>query len=114
MWQNAMEKRWGEPFNACALIPFGALVEHKPTNPDDIARLEPFGKKMLHGLFIGYAQRSGGSFADSYKLIDIEELSWYDHVTQVHVKRIPHKQVFALLDAKGNFQFPAVDDDFIQ
>ena len=46
------ERRFGEPFT---IIPFGSLVECHPTTAKDQSRIHQFGKKVLPGLFLGYA-----------------------------------------------------------
>ena len=43
------------------LIPFGAEVTYVPITTQDKDRLHQMGEKVLHGIFIGYPQRSGGS-----------------------------------------------------
>ena len=47
------ERRFGMPFNG-PVIPFGAMVEHHPISVKDISRLQPFGPKVLPGIFLGY------------------------------------------------------------
>ena len=48
-------ERWfGEPFKGL-IIPFGLLVEYHPITAKDQSRIHRFGKKVLPGLFLGYA-----------------------------------------------------------
>ena len=45
------ERRFGQPFKG-PIIPFGSLVEYQ-------SRIHQFGKKVLLGLFLGYALYAG-------------------------------------------------------
>ena len=42
------------------IIPFGSLVEYYPITSKDQSRIHQFGKKVLPGLFLGYALYAGG------------------------------------------------------
>ena len=48
------ERRFGQPFKG-PIIPFGSLVEYHPIPAKDQSRIHQFGKKVLPGLFLGYA-----------------------------------------------------------
>ena len=48
------ERRFGQPFKG-PIIPFGSLVEYYPISAKDQSRIHQFGKKVLPGLFLGYA-----------------------------------------------------------
>ena len=52
------EKRFGEPFTG-PIIPLGSLVEYYPILAKDQSRIHQFGKKVLPGLFLGYALYAG-------------------------------------------------------
>ena len=52
------ERRFGQPFNG-PIIPFGSLVEYYPITAKDQSRIHQFGKKVLLGLFLGYALYAG-------------------------------------------------------
>ena len=52
------ERRFGQPFKG-PIIPFGSLVEHHPLTAKDQSRIHQFGKKVLPGLFLGYALYAG-------------------------------------------------------
>ena len=41
------------------LFPFGSLVEYHPIIAKDQSRIHQFGKKVLPGLFLGYALYAG-------------------------------------------------------
>ena len=53
------ERRFGEPFKG-PIIPFGSLDEFYPISAKDQSRIHQVGKKVLPGLFIGYALYAGG------------------------------------------------------
>ena len=52
------ERRCGQPFEE-PIIPFGSLVEYRPKTAKDQSRIHQFGKKVLPGLFLGYALYAG-------------------------------------------------------
>ena len=52
------ERRFGEPFKG-RIIPFGSLVKYYPISAKDQPRIHQFGKKVLPGLFLGYALYAG-------------------------------------------------------
>ena len=52
------EKGLGKPFKG-PIIPFGSLVEYYPISAQDQSRIHQFGKKVLLGLFLGYALYAG-------------------------------------------------------
>ena len=54
------ERRFGQPFKG-PIIPFGSLVEYHPRTAKDQSRIHQFGKKVLPGLFLGYALYAGGN-----------------------------------------------------
>ena len=53
------ERRFGQPFEG-PIIPFGSLVEYHPITAKDQSRIHQFGKKVLPGLFLGFALYAGG------------------------------------------------------
>ena len=67
------ERRFGEPFIG-PIIPFGSLVEYHPISSNDQSRINTFGKKVLPGLFLGYALYAGGIWKGDTMVADIEEL----------------------------------------
>ena len=52
------ERRFGQPFKG-PIIPLGSLVEYHPNSSKDQSRIHQFGKKVLPGLFLGYALYAG-------------------------------------------------------
>ena len=47
-------RRFEEPFKG-PVIPFGAMVEYHPFLTREQSRLHQFGKKVLPGIFLGFA-----------------------------------------------------------
>ena len=54
MGKTPYERRFGQPFKG-PIIPFDSLVEYHPITAKDQSRIHQFGKKVLPGLFLGYA-----------------------------------------------------------
>ena len=54
------ERRFGQPFQG-PIIPFGSLFEHHPITAKDQSRIHQYGKKVLPGLFLGYALYAVGN-----------------------------------------------------
>ena len=52
------ERHFGQPFKG-PIIPFCSLVEFYPISAKDQSRIHQFGKKVLPGLFLGYALYAG-------------------------------------------------------
>ena len=50
-----------QPFKG-PIIPFGSLVEYYPISAKDQSRIHQFRKKVLPGLFLGYASVRGEEF----------------------------------------------------
>ena len=53
------ERRFGQPFKG-PIIPLSSLVEYYPITAKDQSRIHQFGKKVLPGIFLGYALFSEG------------------------------------------------------
>ena len=66
------ERRFGQPFKG-PIIPFGSLVEYYPISAKDRSRIHQFGKKVLPGLFLGYALYAGGIRKCDVLVADFEE-----------------------------------------
>ena len=60
------------------IIPFGSLVEYHPITAKDQSRIHQFGKKVLPGLFLGYALYAGGIWKGDVLVADLEELETMD------------------------------------
>ena len=56
--KTSCERRFRQPFKG-PIIPFGSLFEYHPITAKDQSRIHQFGKKVLPGLFLGYALYAG-------------------------------------------------------
>ena len=65
------ESRFGEPFK-------GPIIEYHLITAKDQSRIHQFGKKVLPGLFLGYALYAGGIWKGDVLVADIEELETMD------------------------------------
>ena len=71
------ERRFGQPFKG-PIIPFGSLVEYHLITAKDQSRIHQFGKKVLPGLFLGYALYAGGIWKGDVLIADLKELETLD------------------------------------
>ena len=85
------ERRFGKPFKG-PTIPFGSLVEYHPKTAKDQSRIHQFEKKVLPGLFFGYALYAGGIWKGDVLIADIEELETMD-ASEIYSKRLNAKEV---------------------
>ena len=88
------------------IIPFGSLVEYHPITAKDQSRIHQFGKKVLPGLFLGYALYAGGIWKGDVLVADLEELETMD-ASEIYSKRLNAKEV--IFPQKGEFTFPIAD-----
>ena len=96
------ERRFGQPFKG-PIIPFGSLVEYYPITAKDQSRIHQFGKKVLPGLFLGYALYAGGIWKGDVLIADLEELETMD-ASEIYSKRLNAKEVIFPKE-KGEFNF---------
>ena len=99
------ERRFGQPLKG-PIIPFGSLVEYHPVTAKDQSRIHQFGKKVLPGLFLGYALYAGGIWKGDVLIADFEELETMD-ASEIHSKRLNAKEV--IFPKQGEFIFPITD-----
>ena len=99
------ERRFGQPFKG-PIIPFGSLVEYHPITAKDQSRIHQFGKKILPGLFLGYALYAGGIWKGDVLIADLEELETMD-ASEIYSKRLNAKEV--MFPKQGEFIFPIAD-----
>ena len=85
------ERRFAEPFRG-PIITFGSLVEYYPISAKDRSRIHQFGKKVLPGLFLGYALYAGRIWKGDILVADIEELETMD-ASEICSKRLHAKEV---------------------
>ena len=100
------ERRFGEPFKG-PIIPFGSLVEYHPISANDQSRIHQFGKKVLPGLFLGYALYAVRIWKGDILVADIEELETMD-ASEIYSKRLNAKEVI-FPNENGKFIFPLAD-----
>ena len=106
MGRRPYERRFGQPFNG-PIIPFGSLFEYHPITVKDQSRLHQFGKKVLPGLFLGYALYAGGIWKGDVLVADLEELETMD-ASDIYSKRLDAKKVIFPTE-KGESIFPIAD-----
>ena len=59
-------------------IPLGATVEYYPISARDQSRLHQFAKKVLPGIFLGYALIAGGIWQGDTWVADVQEVEKID------------------------------------
>ena len=89
-----------QPFKG-PIIPFGSLVEYHPITAKDQSRVHQLGKKVLPGLFLGYALYAEGIWKGYILVADKEELETMD-ASEIYSKRLNAKEV---IFPKGNGKF---------
>ena len=94
------ERRFGKPFKG-PIIPFGSLVEYYPISAKDQWRIHQFVKKVLHGLFLGYALYAVRIWKGDMLVADIEELETMD-ASEICSERLNSKEVIC---SKENRKF---------
>ena len=90
MGKTPYERRFGQPFKG-PVIPFGSLVEYHPITAKDQSRIHQFGKKVLPGLFLGYALYAGRIWKGDVLIADLEELETMD-ASEICSKRLNTKE----------------------
>ena len=90
------------------IIPFGSLVEYHPKTAKDQSRIHQFGKKVLPGLFLGYALYAGGIWKGDVLIADLEELETMD-ASEIYSKRLNAKEV--IFPNKENLFFQSQMDE---
>ena len=106
--KTTYERRSGQPFKG-PIIPFGSLVEYYPITAKDQSRIHQFGKKVLPGLFLGYALDAGGIWKGDVLVADLEELETMD-ASETYSKRLNAKEVIFPKE-KGEFIFQSQMDE---
>ena len=100
------ERRFGQPCKG-PIIPFGSLVEYHPITAKDQSRIHQFGKKVLPGLFLGYALYAGRIWKGDVLIADLEELEMMD-ASEIFSKGLNATEVIFPKE-KGEFYFPVAD-----
>ena len=68
------------------------VVEYHPIIAKDESRIHQFGKKVLFGLFLGYALYAGRIWKGDILVADIKELETMD-ASEIYSKRLNAKEV---------------------
>ena len=103
--ETPCDRRFGETCKG-QIIPFGSLVEYHLITAKDQSRIHQFGKKVLPGLFLGYALYAGGIWKGDVLIADLEELETMD-ASEIYSKRLNAKEV--IFPKEGEFTFPIAD-----
>ena len=100
------ERRFGQPFEG-PIIPFGSLVEYYLNSATDQSRILQFGKKVLLGLFVGYALYAVRIWMGDVLVADLQELETMD-ASEIYSRRLDAKEVIFPKE-EGEFIFPIAD-----
>ena len=112
-WKTPYERRFGEPFKG-PIIPCGSLVEYCPISSKDQSRIHQFGKKILPGLFLGYALYAGRIWKGDILVADLEELETMD-ASEIYSERLNAKEViFRKENGKFIFQPQMDESNFLE
>ena len=84
------ERRFGQSLKG-TIVPFGSKVEYYPVTAKDQSRIHQFGKKVLPGLFLGYALYAGEIWKGDVLVADIEVLESMD-ASEIYSKRLNAKR----------------------
>ena len=85
------ERRFGQPFKG-PIIPFRSLVGYRLITAKDQSRIHQFGKKVLPGLFLGYALYAVRIWKGDVLVADLKELETMD-ASEISSKRLNAKEV---------------------
>ena len=72
-WKIPYERRFGEQFSG-PIFPFGSSIEYHPISLKDKAKLHLFARKVLPGIFFGYALYAGGIWKGDILVADASEI----------------------------------------
>ena len=108
MGRRLMKDVFGQPLKG-PIIPFGSLIEYHPIIAKDQSRIHQFGKKVLPGLFLGYALYAGGIWKGDILVADPEELETRD-ASEIYSTRFNAKEVIFPKE-NGNFIFQSQMDE---
>jgi len=112
---TSYQLRFGAPFEG-PIIPFGAHVKYKPSNPKHKARLPKFGEKVLDGIFMGYKINAGGGWSKQLKVADWEDIERNEHQSTVLINEIHYQEVIIVRNAGGqedDYTFPVKNDTLV-
>ena len=110
----------GRPYTKCVLenllknqsFRFGSLVEYYPISAKDQSRIHQFGKKVLPGLFLGYALYAGRIWKGDVLVADIEELETMD-ASEIYFKKTQRERG-DISQKKEKFQSQMDESNFLE
>ena len=105
--QSGLNENWWVDSMECETYLRNVTVEYYPKTAKDQSRIHQFGKKVLPGLFLGYALYAGGIWKGDMIVADIEELETMD-ASEIYFKRLDAKEVIFPKE-NGEFIFPVAD-----
>ena len=106
MGKTPYERRFGQPFKQ-PIFPFSSLVENYPISAKDQSRIHQFGKKVVPGLFLGYALYAGGIWKGDIMVADVEELETMD-ASDINSKKTQCKRS-NISQRNGKFIYPVAN-----
>ena len=83
------------------------MVEYHPFTAKDQSRIHQFGKKVLPGLFLGYALYAGGIWKGDVLVADLEELETMD-ASEIYSKKTQRERG-DISQRKRRIYFPIAD-----
>ena len=98
------ERRFGQPFKGQII----SLVEYHPITAKNQSRIHQFGKKVLPGLFLGYALYAGRIWKGDVLIADLEELETMN-ASEIYSKRLNAKEV--IFPKQGELFFQSQMDE---
>ena len=103
--KTSYERLFGQPFKG-PIIPFGSLTEYYPITAKDRSRIHQFGKKVLPGLFLGYALYARRIWKGDVLIADLQELETMDG-SEIYSKRLNTREM--IFPKQKEFIFPIAD-----
>ena len=76
--------------------------QYYPISAKDQSKIHQFGKKVLPGLFLGYAVYAGEIWKGDIMVADLEELDTMD-ASEIYPKRLNAKEVLFLSKMENSF-----------
>ena len=111
-WEDSIRKTFWKTIKG-PIILFGSLFEYHPISAKDQSRIHQFGKKVLPGLFLGYALYAGRIWKGDTLVSDIEELETMD-ASEIYSKRLNAKEVKIPTEMKNIFQPQMDESNFLE
>ena len=106
MGKTPYERRFGATFLKDLLFHLVHWLSITPLTAKDQSRIHQFGKKIIPGLFLGYALYAGGIWKGDVLVADLEELETMD-ASEIYSIRLNAKEV--IFPKEREFMFPIAD-----